>query len=74
MDAEKAEKAGLVAQVFPADDLVDEVVQIADKIAKLSTPIVMMAKEGVNKSFEMTLQEGLNYERLMFHATFATVS
>lgn len=73
IDAKAAEKAGLVARIYPAEELVDEVVKVADKIAQLSTPIVMMAKEGVNKSFEMSLQEGLNYERLMFHSTFATV-
>eukprot|EP00037_Helgoeca_nana_P000283 m.20982 g.20982 ORF g.20982 m.20982 type:complete len:314 (-) comp10358_c0_seq1:107-1048(-) len=72
IDAKAAEKAGLVARIYPAEELVDEVVKVADKIAQLSTPIVMMAKEGVNKSFEMSLQEGLNYERLMFHSTFAT--
>mmetsp|Transcript_14191 Transcript_14191/g.36633 ORF Transcript_14191/g.36633 Transcript_14191/m.36633 type:complete len:294 (-) Transcript_14191:84-965(-) len=72
IDAASAEAAGLVARVYPADELVDEVVAIADKIAKLSTPIVMMAKEGVNKAFELSLKEGLDYERLLFHSTFAT--
>ena len=71
--AEEAEKAGLVARIFPADKLVDEAIKSAETIASYSNPIVMMAKEAVNKSFEMSLSEGLNFERRLFHATFGTV-
>lgn len=72
MSAEDAERAGLVARVYPADELVGKTIAIAEKIAGLSKPVVAMAKEAVNKSFEMTLREGLEYERRLFHASFAT--
>ncbi|KAJ3192318.1 putative enoyl-CoA hydratase, mitochondrial [Irineochytrium annulatum] len=72
IDAEEAEKAGLVAKVFPAETLVEEAVKKAETIAGFSMPIVMMAKEAVNKSFEMSLTEGLHLERRLFHSTFAT--
>lgn len=72
INAHDAEKAGLVCRVYPADELVDETVKIADRIASLSLPITMMGKEAVNKAYEMTLQEGLEYERRLFHQTFAT--
>ena len=74
MSAQDAERSGLVARVFPTEKLLEETIKVADKIAGLSLPVVMMAKEGVNKAFEMSLTEGLNYERLMFHSTFAIVS
>ncbi|KAJ3412357.1 putative enoyl-CoA hydratase, mitochondrial [Chytridiales sp. JEL 0842] len=71
IDAVEAEKAGLVAKIFPADKLVEEAVKSAATIASYSLPVVMMAKEAVNKSFEMSLAEGLNLERRLFHSTFA---
>ena len=52
--------------------LVDEAVRTAQKIAELSLPIVMMAKEAVNRAFETTLSEGVRFERRLFHSTFAT--
>ncbi len=72
MDAIEAERSGLVSRVVPAADLVEEAVKAATTIAKLSQPIVMMAKEAVNRAFEATLSEGIRFERRMFHATFAT--
>lgn len=72
MDADEAERAGLVSRIVPAADLVDEAVKTAEKIAHLSRPIVYMAKESVNKAFETTLSEGVKFERRMFHSTFAT--
>jgi hypothetical protein len=54
--------------------LVDEAVKLAEKIANNSPLINIMAKESVNRAFETTLQEGLLYERRMFHTTFSTVS
>ncbi|KAJ3300696.1 putative enoyl-CoA hydratase, mitochondrial [Borealophlyctis nickersoniae] len=72
INAEEAEKSGLVARVFPAESLVDEAIKTAEKIASFSLPIVMMAKEGVQKSFELGLTEGLHLERRLFHSTFAT--
>ncbi|KAJ1560307.1 putative enoyl-CoA hydratase, mitochondrial [Nowakowskiella sp. JEL0078] len=70
--AMEAERSGLVARVFPAESLVDETVKIAATIAEYSQPIVVMAKEAVNKAYETTLSEGLNFERRLFHSTFAT--
>jgi len=72
VSAEEARSAGLVGKVFPAEDLVDEAVKTATKIASLSQPVVAMAKECVNQSLELSLTEGLQYEKRMFHATFAT--
>ncbi|MEE8188023.1 MAG: enoyl-CoA hydratase [Kiloniellales bacterium] len=71
MDAEEAERAGLVARVVPASDLLDEAMKTAEQIASLSQPIVMMAKEAVNRAYETTLAEGIRFERRSFHATFA---
>ncbi len=72
MDAQEAERAGLVSRIVPAADLVDEAVKAAQKIADLSMPIVMIAKEAVNRAYETTLAEGVHYERRVFHSTFAT--
>jgi len=72
MSAEQAEKAGLVARVVPAEDLVEDAVKMAATIASFSQPIVKMAKECVNKSYESTLAEGVRFERRVFHSTFAT--
>ena len=72
MDAEEAERSGLVSRVVPADRLVDEAVDTAERIAELSRPAVMMAKEMVNRAYETTLSEGLRFERRMFQATFGT--
>ncbi len=72
MDAAEAERSGLVARVVPAADLMAEAMKTAEKIASLSRPIVMMAKEAVNRAYETTLAEGIKFERRVFHATFAT--
>ncbi len=71
MDAEEAERCGLVARVVPAEKLLDEALKAADKIASYSRPVVMMVKEAVNRSYETTLAEGLLHERRLFHSTFA---
>jgi enoyl-CoA hydratase len=71
MDAGEAERAGLVSRVVPAADLLGEAVKAAEKIAALSRPVVMMAKESVNRAYETTLSEGILFERRVFHATFA---
>jgi len=71
MDATEAERCGLVSRVIPAADLIDEAIRTAAKIASLSRPVVMMAKEAVNRAFETTLSEGILFERRTFHATFA---
>ena len=72
MDAEEAERAGLVARVVPADKLLEEALAVAERIASLSRPAVMMAKEAVNRAYETTLAEGILFERRLFHSTFAT--
>jgi enoyl-CoA hydratase len=72
MDAAEAERAGLVARVVPAGDLMAEALKTAEKIAGMSRPVVLMAKEAVNRAFETSLAEGLRFERRLFHATFAT--
>lgn len=72
MDAAEAERAGLVSRVVPAGELLDEALKVGERIANLSRPMVMMAKEAVNRSYETTLAEGVLFERRLFHATFAT--
>jgi enoyl-CoA hydratase len=72
MDAQEAERCGLVSRIVPVAELVDEAVRTAQKIADLSLPIVMMAKESVNRAFESTLNEGIRFERRLFHSAFAT--
>jgi enoyl-CoA hydratase len=71
MKAEEAERAGLVARVVPLAELMDDVMKTAEKIARNSQPIAMIAKEAVNRAFESSLAEGLLFERRMFHAIFA---
>ncbi len=72
MDAAEAERAGLVSRVVPAAELEAEALKAAETIAKKSLPVVMMAKEAVNRAFESTLAEGIRFERRLFHATFGT--
>lgn len=72
MDAQEAERSGLVSRIVPAADLLDEAMKVAGRIADLSLPSVMMAKEAVNRSYETTLSEGVRFERRLFHSLFAT--
>jgi enoyl-CoA hydratase len=72
MDAEEAERAGLVSRIVPADELLNDAIKTAEKIASMSRPISMMAKESVNRAYETTLSEGLLFERRAFHSLFAT--
>lgn len=72
MDAEEAERAGLVSRVVPAKKLMEEAMGAAQKIAEKSRLAAMAAKEAVNRSQETTLREGLLYERRLFHSLFAT--
>lgn len=72
MDAEEAERAGLVSRVVAPEDLLEEALKVAGRIASLSRPSVLMIKESVNRSFETTLDEGLRFERRLFHSLFAT--
>ncbi|MGO9022909.1 MAG: enoyl-CoA hydratase [Beijerinckiaceae bacterium] len=72
MDAAEAERAGLVSRIVPADQLIDEVLKTAASIAALSLPVVMLAKECVNRAYETTLAEGVRFERRVFHSAFGT--
>ncbi|MBX2867890.1 MAG: enoyl-CoA hydratase [Acidiferrobacterales bacterium] len=72
MDAEEAERAGLVARIIPAENLLEEAIKTAGKIAAKSLPSVLICKESVNRAFESSLSEGLLFERRHFHALFAT--
>ena len=72
MDADEAERSGLVSRVVPAKKLMDEATAAAQKIAEKSMLTTMVVKEAVNRSYETTLREGILFERRMFHALFAT--
>lgn len=72
MDASEAERAGLVSRIVASDKLMDEVLAAAKTIANMSLPIVMMVKESINRAYETTLSEGVQFERRLFHSTFAT--
>ena len=69
---EEAERAGLVARVVPLDQLMDEALKAATKIAGMSLPATMMVKESINQSQEMPLAQGVLFERRTFHSAFAT--
>ncbi|MFI6775840.1 enoyl-CoA hydratase [Nocardia sp. NPDC050412] len=71
MDAEEAERAGLVSRIVPAAELLDTALEVAETIASMSLPVTMIAKEAVDRSFETTLAEGLRFERRVFHSLFA---
>jgi len=70
MDAVEAERCGLVARVVPLASHMEEVMKAAEKIASLSLPSLLMAKEAVNRSYELTLSEGVRFERRLFQSTF----
>jgi enoyl-CoA hydratase len=72
MDAQEAERAGLVSRVVPAAALLDEAIAAATVIAGFPLPAVMMAKEAINRAYEVPLSEGLLFERRLFHSLFAT--
>ena len=71
MDAEEAERSGLVARVVPAERLLEDALETAKTIASYSLPVVMMIKECVNRAYESPLNEGLLFERRTFHSSFA---
>ena len=71
MDAQEAERCGLVSRIVPSDKLMQEAMAVAEKIASYSLPVAMMAKEAINRAYETTLSEGVRFERRLFHATFA---
>jgi enoyl-CoA hydratase len=72
MDAQEAERAGLVSRVVPVETLLDEAMRVAEFIASMSLPIAMQIKDCVNTAQASTLAEGVKFERRNFHAAFAT--
>lgn len=72
MNAEEAERAGLVSRVVAVDELMDVVMEAAETIAAKSMPIAMMTKEAINRSFEIGLTEGVRFERRVFQSQFTT--
>ena len=72
MNAEEAERSGLVSRIVPAASLVEEAVKAAEGICEFSLPAVMMAKEAINRAFEGPLSDGVHFERRLFHSLFAT--
>ena len=72
IDATEAERSGLVARVIPQEQLLEEALKVAAGIAAKSMPVAMMVKESVNRAFEVSLAEGIRFERRVFHAAFAT--
>jgi len=72
MDAAEAESCGLVSRVVPAKKLMDEARSSAAKIAEKSQVATIAAKDAVNRAYETTLAEGINYERRLFQSLFAT--
>ncbi|MEN3397804.1 enoyl-CoA hydratase-related protein, partial [Brucella melitensis] len=72
MDAAEAERCGLVSRVVAPEALLEEALKAAERIASFSRVSVYMAKEAVNRAYETTLDEGLRFERRLFHSLFAT--
>ncbi|WP_346831052.1 enoyl-CoA hydratase [Pseudomonas abietaniphila] len=72
IDAVEAERAGLVARILPQAQLLEEALKVAQTIAAKSLPVAMMVKESVNRAFEVSLAEGIRFERRVFHAAFAS--
>ena len=72
MDAIEAERSNLVARVVPLAELMNEAMKVAETIASMSLPSVMLAKEAINRAFETSLAEGVRFERRVFHTLFAT--
>ncbi|HZQ71939.1 MAG TPA: enoyl-CoA hydratase [Burkholderiales bacterium] len=70
MDAQEAERAGLVSRVVPPEKLMEEALAVASRIAGYSLPVAMMIKESVNRAYETTLAEGIVFERRVFHSQF----
>ena len=72
MGAAEAERAGLVSRVVAPENLIAEAMSAANTIASMSLPSVLMAKEAINRAYETTLSQGIDYERHLFYSTFGT--
>ena len=71
IDAQEAERAGLVSRIVPLEKLMEETLAVADKIANYSLPVVMMIKESINRAYETSLAEGVVFERRVFQSQFS---
>jgi len=71
MDADEAERSGLVSRVIKDEDLISEAFKTAENIANLSLPSLFLAKESVNYAYNSSLSQGIEYERKLFHSTFS---
>eukprot|EP00474_Spongospora_subterranea_P004146 CRZ04604.1 hypothetical protein [Spongospora subterranea] len=71
MTANEAERAGLICRVVPQDQLLESALELATKIASFSGPAVILAKQGINAAFEMSLSSGSKYEKSLFYSTWA---
>ena len=72
MDADEAERSGLASRVVPLDRLLDEAMEVAQVIASMSRPAVLMVKEAIDRAYETTLESGLDAERGLFNMAFST--
>ncbi|CAM3604017.1 enoyl-CoA hydratase [Polaromonas hydrogenivorans] len=72
LDALEADRYGLVSRVVPDEQLLEQTLALADRIAAYSLPALMVIKESVNRSWESSLTEGILYERRELHARFAS--
>ena len=72
MDAQEAERAGLVSRIVPAEKLMEEAMAAAVPITEMPRQVAMMVKDSVNRAYETTLSEGMKYERALFYSCFAT--
>lgn len=72
ISAKDAQMYGLISAIHPVDKLVDEAINLAERITRHSKLTVQLAKEAVNSAYETTLAQGINFERRLFHATFAS--
>ncbi|MFX6230390.1 enoyl-CoA hydratase-related protein, partial [Acinetobacter baumannii] len=72
MDAQEAERAGLVSRIVPAEKLMEEAMAAAVTITEMPRQVAMMVKDSVNRAYETTLSEGMKYERALFYSCFAT--
>ncbi|HEY5900233.1 MAG TPA: enoyl-CoA hydratase [Burkholderiales bacterium] len=70
MDAQEAERAGVVSRIVPVEKLMEEAMAVAEKIASYSLPVVLMIKESINRAYEVPLSEGVLFERRLFHSQF----
>lgn len=72
MDAQEAERCGLVSRIIPKEKLVEEALSVAETIGGMSLPSMLLLKESLNRCFETTLAEGVRFERRVFHSLFST--